>query len=234
MTIDADLLSRWRTLGARHSEEVLGLAPRVLKSGNLGEQGKLPCPRTVQVPGYNTDSVEWAVREQLAIAALDLGRISTASVCSSYPPSRNPRLIPYVGTAECATTPFPRFTTSRDSQRSSIRSRSGLPWGSESVLQALVNRRDQHRTSIPQPTCSCTSFVAACADNPIVRPSTPDCLVSLDGHCSKYHLPPPIIPRHILRRSIRMVPPCRPLRRPGSLRSSADSVGSCVRIADLG
>lgn len=40
MVGDAELLSRWRTLGARHSEEVLELAPRVLKSGNLGEQGQ--------------------------------------------------------------------------------------------------------------------------------------------------------------------------------------------------
>lgn len=50
MTVDAELLSRWRTLGARHSEEVLDLAPRVLKSGNLGEQGiTIQLEGTVQV-----------------------------------------------------------------------------------------------------------------------------------------------------------------------------------------
>jgi hypothetical protein len=79
MTVDAELLSRWRTLGARHSEEVLDLAPRVLKSGNLGEQGKVTSKDRAS---SMIDNVEWAVREQLAIAALDLGRISTATVHS--------------------------------------------------------------------------------------------------------------------------------------------------------
>ncbi|WVQ70679.1 hypothetical protein IAR50_000201 [Cryptococcus sp. DSM 104548] len=56
---DIEKLAEWRTLGARHSEETLELATRVLASGTLGDQ-------------------EWAVREQLAIAALDLGRINSA------------------------------------------------------------------------------------------------------------------------------------------------------------
>ncbi|OCF38573.1 hypothetical protein I317_07660, partial [Kwoniella heveanensis CBS 569] len=51
---DIQQLARWRTIGARHSEEVVELAQRVLKS-HVGEQ-------------------EWAIREQLAIAALDLGQ----------------------------------------------------------------------------------------------------------------------------------------------------------------
>lgn len=34
-----------------------------------------------------TDNAEWAVREQLAIAALDLGRISTATVRISHTPT---------------------------------------------------------------------------------------------------------------------------------------------------
>jgi hypothetical protein len=42
MVSDAEQLATWRTIGARYSEQVLDLAPRVLKSGGLGEQGKLP------------------------------------------------------------------------------------------------------------------------------------------------------------------------------------------------
>ncbi|WWC92308.1 uncharacterized protein L201_007262 [Kwoniella dendrophila CBS 6074] len=52
---DLETLARWRTIGARHSEEVIELGLKVLKSGRLGDQ-------------------EWALREQLAIAALDLGQ----------------------------------------------------------------------------------------------------------------------------------------------------------------
>ena len=36
---DLEQLARWRNLGARHSEEVLELAPKVLASTRLGEQG---------------------------------------------------------------------------------------------------------------------------------------------------------------------------------------------------
>ncbi|UOH79586.1 hypothetical protein LQV05_000593 [Cryptococcus neoformans] len=57
---DLELLAEWRTLGARHSEETIHLAKRVLLSGNAEDQ-------------------EWAVREQLAIAALDLGQTLLAS-----------------------------------------------------------------------------------------------------------------------------------------------------------
>ncbi|WOO79299.1 ER membrane protein complex subunit 2 [Vanrija pseudolonga] len=57
---DIDQLARWRTLGARNSEDVVRLAPGVLAAGGLGD-------------------TEWAVREQLAIAALDLGRIKLAT-----------------------------------------------------------------------------------------------------------------------------------------------------------
>jgi hypothetical protein len=42
MVSDAEQLATWRTIGARYSEKVLDLAPRVLKSGGLGEQGTLP------------------------------------------------------------------------------------------------------------------------------------------------------------------------------------------------
>ncbi|ODN82932.1 hypothetical protein, variant [Cryptococcus amylolentus CBS 6039] len=56
---DLEKLAEWRTLGARHSEQTVELATRVLASRTLGDQ-------------------EWAVREQLAIAALDLGRINLA------------------------------------------------------------------------------------------------------------------------------------------------------------
>jgi hypothetical protein len=49
MVSDVEQLATWRTIGARYSEQVLDLAPRVLKSGRLGEQGKLPyedvCPK---------------------------------------------------------------------------------------------------------------------------------------------------------------------------------------------
>jgi hypothetical protein len=49
MVSDAEQLATWRTIGARYSEQVLDLAPRVLKSGGLGEQGELPytdvCPK---------------------------------------------------------------------------------------------------------------------------------------------------------------------------------------------
>ncbi|KAE8541360.1 hypothetical protein D1P53_002719 [Cryptococcus gattii VGV] len=57
---DLEQLAEWRTLGARYSEETVQLAKRVLSSGNAGDQ-------------------EWAVREQLAIAALDLGQTQLAS-----------------------------------------------------------------------------------------------------------------------------------------------------------
>ncbi|KGB75466.2 hypothetical protein CNBG_1304 [Cryptococcus deuterogattii R265] len=57
---DLEQLAEWRTLGARYSEETVQLAKRVLSSGNAGDQ-------------------EWAVREQLAIAALDLGQTHLAS-----------------------------------------------------------------------------------------------------------------------------------------------------------
>ncbi|WVW80838.1 hypothetical protein I302_102827 [Kwoniella bestiolae CBS 10118] len=53
---DLERLARWRTIGARHSEEVVELGLKVSKGGKVGDQ-------------------EWALREQLAIAALDLGQI---------------------------------------------------------------------------------------------------------------------------------------------------------------
>ncbi|WWD22566.1 hypothetical protein CI109_107059 [Kwoniella shandongensis] len=57
---DLEILAQWRTLGARHSDQVVEIATRVLKGSVLGEQ-------------------EWSVREQLAIAALDLGQIKLAN-----------------------------------------------------------------------------------------------------------------------------------------------------------
>ena len=38
---DVEQLARWRTLGARHSEEVVKLGRAVLESGRLGDQGVL-------------------------------------------------------------------------------------------------------------------------------------------------------------------------------------------------
>jgi len=38
---DIDQLARWRVLGARNSEAVVALAPKVLAGGNVGENGKL-------------------------------------------------------------------------------------------------------------------------------------------------------------------------------------------------
>ncbi|WVO17432.1 hypothetical protein L204_105124 [Cryptococcus depauperatus] len=57
---DAEKLTEWRSIGARRSEQTVELATKVLASGNVGDQ-------------------EWALREQLAIAALDMGRIKLAS-----------------------------------------------------------------------------------------------------------------------------------------------------------
>lgn len=39
MPSDVEKLARWRTLGARYSEQVIDLAPRVLRSSGLGDQG---------------------------------------------------------------------------------------------------------------------------------------------------------------------------------------------------
>lgn len=36
---ELETLARWRAIGARHSDEVMDLAGRVLKSGQLGDQG---------------------------------------------------------------------------------------------------------------------------------------------------------------------------------------------------
>jgi hypothetical protein len=88
MSSSMDKLARWRTLGARYSEEVLELAPRVLKSGGLGDQGLSLSQSYASLPELRAlrpiaDGPEWAVREQLAIAALDLGRISIATVSAS-------------------------------------------------------------------------------------------------------------------------------------------------------
>jgi hypothetical protein len=60
-TTDVERLASWRTLGARRSIEVVDLGPRVLKAGGLGDQGE-----------------HLFVREQVAIAALDLGQIELA------------------------------------------------------------------------------------------------------------------------------------------------------------
>lgn len=70
---DIDQLARWRTLGARNSEDVVRLAPGVLAAGGLGDTGESASLGSTNPP-------EWAVREQLAIAALDLGRIKLATV----------------------------------------------------------------------------------------------------------------------------------------------------------
>ena len=37
---DMDKLARWRTLGAKHSEDVIELAQKVLKTRGLGEDGE--------------------------------------------------------------------------------------------------------------------------------------------------------------------------------------------------
>jgi len=41
MTSDLEQLARWRTVGARHSQEVYDLGLKVLKSGGAGDQGEL-------------------------------------------------------------------------------------------------------------------------------------------------------------------------------------------------
>lgn len=69
---DREQLARWRQIGARHSEQVLELAPKVLRAGAAGDD-------------------EWAVREQLAFAALDMGMVEWASVSPAlHPPGRSP------------------------------------------------------------------------------------------------------------------------------------------------
>lgn len=70
---DIDQLASWRTLGARNSQQVVALAPKVLAAGGLGDAGTSCVLRT-----HLTS--EWSVREQLAIAALDLGQVSLANV----------------------------------------------------------------------------------------------------------------------------------------------------------
>lgn len=77
MSSDLDLLARWRNVGARHSDEVVETAPRVLKGGRLGEQGRW---FTLHLWHFVADEAEWAIREQLAIAALDLGQLRLATV----------------------------------------------------------------------------------------------------------------------------------------------------------
>ncbi|KAL7422879.1 Inositol phosphatase SIW14 [Cryptotrichosporon argae] len=57
---NVDKLALLRTLGARRSQDVVRLTPAVLSAGGLGDQ-------------------EWAIREQLAIAALDLGQTQLAN-----------------------------------------------------------------------------------------------------------------------------------------------------------
>jgi len=52
---ELEQLARWRTLGARHSEEVVKLGSAVLKSGRLGDQGEFaesPSPA-------NNDITDW-------------------------------------------------------------------------------------------------------------------------------------------------------------------------------
>ncbi|KAK8845618.1 hypothetical protein IAR55_006334 [Kwoniella newhampshirensis] len=60
LSTDLETLAQWRTLGARHSDEVVEIAASALNGGQLGEQ-------------------EWSIREQYAIAALDLGQIKLAN-----------------------------------------------------------------------------------------------------------------------------------------------------------
>ncbi|ORY31204.1 hypothetical protein BCR39DRAFT_526840 [Naematelia encephala] len=69
---DLEQLARWRAVGARRSEEVVELATRVLKSSKTGDQ-------------------EWAIREQLAIAALDIGRLGLANEQISLLSSKFPK-----------------------------------------------------------------------------------------------------------------------------------------------
>jgi hypothetical protein len=70
-------LARWRTLGTRNSEQVLNLGVPLLNS-NLGDQGMFSLQLLVLMR-----LTEWAVREQIVVAALDLGRIKLAEVCIS-------------------------------------------------------------------------------------------------------------------------------------------------------
>lgn len=60
-TSNRDLLAHWRSIAARRSLDVLDIAPAALKARGLGEE-------------------EWAIREQLAFAALDMGAMGLAEV----------------------------------------------------------------------------------------------------------------------------------------------------------
>lgn len=48
---DLQQLRRWRTLGARQSENVVRLAQRVLQAGGLGDEGRLDIPPAQRADG---------------------------------------------------------------------------------------------------------------------------------------------------------------------------------------
>ena len=87
-TGDLEQLARWRTLGARYSEEVVQLGQAVLESGRLGDQGGWVDTRLTPIwqpvrTGAQQQLVgptEWSIREQIAVAALDIGKIQLATV----------------------------------------------------------------------------------------------------------------------------------------------------------
>jgi hypothetical protein len=98
---DKAQLARWRQIGARHSEKVVELAPKVLSAGAAGED-------------------EWAVREQLAFAALDMGMVEWATVSSVSRILLCKYRADVVGSAESTREAVPRFTKSRDISWASI------------------------------------------------------------------------------------------------------------------
>lgn len=76
-----ETLARYRTINARQSEAVVRLGREVLANGTkLGNQGTPSIREMGDV--VLIDGVEWAVREQIAVAALDVGDLPLAEVRS--------------------------------------------------------------------------------------------------------------------------------------------------------
>lgn len=78
-----ETLARYRTINARQSENVVKIGKEVLQNGTkLGNQGT---PRTGLSRIVLIRGIEWAVREQIAVAALDTGDLPLAEVRRRIP-----------------------------------------------------------------------------------------------------------------------------------------------------
>ena len=76
-------LTTYRPKNTRKSQETFEKGLVLLKSGKhskLGDEGK-PIPRIVPLNSYLLFHSEWAFLEQLALAAIDLGKLKVADVC---------------------------------------------------------------------------------------------------------------------------------------------------------